>query len=548
MIGVFFVYSVKVAVCMSLFYLFQKLLMSRDTFHVVNRFAILSMMLWAMAVPFIHVSLGHDAQVNRGMVMLEGVVTQMSEADGGVGQGITFIQLLFLMYICGVALFLVKSILSVASLLRLLRKGHLATVENGVRVYVMKNDISPFSWFHYIVMSEHDWQENRREIVLHEMAHIRKRHSVDVAFCNLVIIFQWFSPAVWLLKRELLTVHEYEADEAVLRSGVDATNYQLLLIRKAVGDRLFSMANNLNHNSLKKRITMMKLKKSNPAQKMKFIFVLPLTAIAVAAFASSRVENIAERVEDEARTLVSMREKPVETHVAGKSMDINAVADTVACGKKKDKLFVEAETMPEFPGGQTAFIEYLSKNVKYPESEINSGVDARVVVSFYVNKDGSISDAKVMKSQGEAFDSEALRIVNGMPKWTPGTLNGKPVKVKYTLPVRFSTKGIDKVVKSVKTIDLGTQKLPDETGKQVKSTRIIELGDNGVMPKGKVVSTKREHFSSNDFVVVVDGKVIENLDALKPADIQSVDVRKDEETMKKYNAVGKQGVMIVKTK
>lgn len=521
MMGLFFVYSVKVAVCMSLFYLFHKLLMSRDTFHTFNRFAILSMMLLAMVIPLIHVSLDNDVHINQGTVVLEGMVAEMSEDDGGVGQGVTFIQLLFIVYLCGVALFAVKSVSSVTSLFRLLGRCRLAAMEDGVRIYVMKNDISPFSWFRFIVMSERDWQENRREIVLHEMAHICKRHSLDVAFCNLVIIFQWFNPAAWLLKRELLAVHEYEADEAVLRSGVDATSYQLLLIRKAVGERLFSMANNLNHNSLKKRITMMKLKKSNPAQMLKFAFVLPLAAGAVVAFASQRVDNITERVAEESDNLVAMGERTVAEPVTG-NVVTTVKPDTVVCGKKNDKVFCEpAETMPEFPGGQMAFIEYLAKNVKYPESEVNSGVDARVVVTFTVNKDGSISDAKVAKSQGEAFDSEALRIVNGMPNWTPATRVGKPVTAKYTIPVRFSTKGIGKTVKSVQTVDLGTE---------------------------KQTSTKREHFSSKDFVVVVDGKVVENLDALKPSDIQSVDVKKDEETMKKYNANGKQGVMIVKTK
>lgn len=265
---------------------------------------------------------------------------------------------------------------------------------------------------------------------------------------------------------------------------------------------------------------MMKLKKSNPAQMLKLAFVLPLAAVAVAAFASQRVENISERVEEESSTLVPMKENPVENPVAVKAVDA-AVADTAVCGNKAEKFFVNPETMPEFPGGQMAFIEYLSKNVKYPESEINSGVDARVVVTFTVNKDGSISDAKVTKSQGEAFDSEALRIVKGMPNWTPATLCGKPVTSKYTLPVRFSTKSIGKVVKSVKAVDLGTE---------------------------KQASDKRMHLTANDYVIVVDGKPMENINAIRPSDIKSIDVKNDDETKKKYNAEGKQGVMIVKTK
>lgn len=249
----FFIYSVKVAVCLALFYLFHKLLMSRDTFHTFNRFAILSMMLLSLVLPLVHLSLDSEAGINRGTVALEGLVAQTVVVDGGngVGEGLTLTQVLLAAYVLGVVLFVGKALLSVGSLLRLIRRARCVEVRNGIRIYTMQGDISPFSWFRYIIMSEKDWQENRREIVLHEMAHIRRCHSMDVAVCNMMIVFQWYNPAAWLLKRELQTVHEYEADEAVLSAGVDAPHYQMLLIRKAVGERLFSMANNLNHNSLK---------------------------------------------------------------------------------------------------------------------------------------------------------------------------------------------------------------------------------------------------------------------------------------------------------
>ncbi len=537
MLGLFFIYSVKVAVCLVLFYLFHKLLMSRDTFHAFNRFAILSMMLLSLMLPLMHLSLGQEMTINRGSVVLEGIVAQTIDSDNGVGEGITLTQVLLVAYLLGVVLFVSRSILSVESLFRLIRKAKCVDKSNGVRVYTLKGDISPFSWFGYIIMSENDWQENRREIVLHEMAHIRRRHSVDVALCNMMIVFQWFNPAAWLLKRELQTVHEYEADEAVLESGVDACHYQMLLIRKAVGERLFSMANNLNHNSLKKRITMMKIKRTNPMQKAKIAFVLPLAAVAVAAFASQRVENISEKVEQESVALVSASESPVVKTVGRIVNDVQAIERNNAVAESKqtvqrdtacvhaEKKSVEGkadctpETMPQFPGGPMAMIEYLSKNIKFPESEQKKDVNARVIVEFTVGKDGSITDAKVIKSQGDVFDKEALRVVNGMPKWIPGTYDGKAVSVKYALPVTFRTTA------------------GKDTNDNVKA-----------LPDGKNVSPKTDLFSSKDFVVVVNGKVVDKLDGVNSADIEKIDVHKDAETMKKYNAEGKKGVMIVTTK
>lgn len=541
----FFIYSVKVAVCLALFYLFHKLLMSRDTFHTFNRFAILSMMLLSLVLPLVHLSLDSEAGINRGTVALEGLVAQTVVADGGngVGEGLSLTQVLLAAYVLGVVLFVGKALLSVGSLLRLIRRARCVEVRNGIRIYTMQGDISPFSWFRYIIMSEKDWQENRREIVLHEMAHIRRCHSMDVAVCNMMIVFQWYNPAAWLLKRELQTVHEYEADEAVLSAGVDATHYQMLLIRKAVGERLFSMANNLNHNSLKKRITMMKIKRTNPMQKAKVAFVLPLAAMTVAAFASQKVENLSEKVEQESEAFSSVSDNPVVRAVgetarvaAVKVQEYKALEEASSMAMAKDTAEVKTgkefpcipETFPQFPGGHIALFEYLSKNIKFPKSKENEDVKVRVVTTFTVEKDGSITDAKIVRSQGEAFDNEALRVINGMPKWIPGMQNGKAVSVKYLLPITFSTTDSDKKIKSVRTIDMN-----DNGGKQ---------------PEGKVVSRKAEMFSSEDFVLVVNGKVVEALNGIKPSDIEKVDVKKDAETMKKYNVEDKLGVMFISTK
>lgn len=545
MLGMFFIYSVKVAVCLTLFYLFHKLLMSRDTFHTFNRFAILSMMLLSLVLPLVHLSLDSETGINRGTVALEGLVAQTVVADGGngVGDGLTLTQVLLATYVLGVVLFVGKALLSVGSLLRLIRRARCVEVRNGIRICTMQGDISPFSWFRYIIMSEKDWQENRREIVLHEMAHIRRCHSMDVAVCNMMIVFQWYNPAAWLLKRELQTLHEYEADEAVLSAGVDATHYQMLLIRKAVGERLFSMANNLNHNSLKKRITMMKIKRTNPVQKAKIAFVLPLAAMTVAAFASQKVENLSDKVEQESEAFSSVSDNPVVRAVdetarvaAVKVQEEKALEEVSSMAMAKDTAETKSgkefpcipETFPQFPGGHVALFEYLSKNIKFPKSKENEDVKVRVVTTFTVEKDGSITDAKIVRSQGEAFDNEALRVINGMPKWIPGMQNGKAVSVKYTLPITFSTTDSDKKIKSVRTIDMN-----DNGGKQ---------------PEGKVVSRKVEMFSSEDFVLVVNGKVVEALNGIKPSDIEKVDVKKDAETMKKYNAEGKQGVMLISTK
>ena len=173
---------------------------------------------------------------------------------------------------------------------------YLQKEEKGIKLIVLQEDTIPFSWMNYIVISEKDLHDNCREILLHESTHILLRHSWDLVLADTCIILQWFNPAAWLLKQELQTIHEYEADEHVLEAGVDAKNYQLLLIKKAVGKRLYSIANNLNHSNLKKRITMMMKKKSNPWGRLKYLYVLPIAAITLAAFARPEVQETSREI------------------------------------------------------------------------------------------------------------------------------------------------------------------------------------------------------------------------------------------------------------
>ena len=169
-----------------------------------------------------------------------------------------------IIYITGILFFAVKEILQFIKVLNITHKGkeedislYIKDNTGKIKLIVTDENISPFSWMNHIVISRTDLEENGREILCHEMAHITNHHSIDLVLADICILLQWFNPASWLIKSELQNVHEFEADETVIRNGIDAKNYQLLLIKKAVGSRLYSIANSFNHSKLKKRITMM---------------------------------------------------------------------------------------------------------------------------------------------------------------------------------------------------------------------------------------------------------------------------------------------------
>lgn len=523
--GLFFIYSLKVALCLTAFYLVYKLLLSRETFFGFNRAVLLGMVGVSLILPLVRFTVDNVPEAVGGFIVVEDLVAQAVAADAP-GFSVTAVQTCFIIYIIGVAFFFGREVWSLLCLRRLMRGGRVAGVSRGVRTIVVQGDVSPFSWMGNIVISEKDYADNPRCILAHERAHIAGRHSWDILLCDLLIVFQWFNPAVWLLKAELQCVHEYEADRRVLSSGVNAADYQLLLIRKAVGDRLFSMANNLNQSSLKKRFTMMLKRKSNPWSRLRMAAMLPVAAVAVAAFATPEAESLSNEIKTESEAIAA-----AVANVAGTDTlrgEVGGVIVGTKNGKKvvavEEKLDVEAAPKavkdggggevsghateaPQFPGGIEGLMKFLRDNIRYPEEAAKKGIKGRVVVQFIVDESGNVVEPTVEKSVDPLLDAEALRVVRSMPKWTPGKMDGKTVSGSYHLPVTFS------VLDGAKAVSIGGEKIEGSP------------------------------------YVIVDGKHVDDMSGLKPDDIERIEVFKDKkETVDKYGEAAKNGVIVVTTK
>ena len=535
--GMFFIYSIKVAICLAAFYLFYKLLLSRDTFHAFNRATLLLLMLLSLVLPFVNISVDEPTVAYDGMVQIEQLLAMGVVDDGPAPSGPTLIQVLFAIYIIGVALFLVGEICSLVRLHRLISGKCSVTTADGIKIVVIDDDVAPFSWFNNIVISRSDYESGRSEILIHEKAHIARRHSLDIMLCNMLLIFQWFNPAAWLLRRELQNIHEYEADEAVIQSGADASEYQLLLIRKAVGERLFSMANNLNHNSLKKRITMMLIKKSNPWNRAKILLTVPVAAVAVVAFATPKAESLSKEIEHDSNALVNsvVRSMPGtaehlamstgEAGAAGMPAEAaapeTAAADSlrgrvagVSAGNSNDdgRVFDVVEDQPRYPGGTNALMTYLRDNIKYPAEAAKAGMQGKVIVQFVVGKDGTVRDVKPIRNISPELDAEAVRVVAAMPKWVPGYQRGEAVNVRYTLPVNFRMDGG-----------------PDSESQKAAGSNIA---------------------FSDDVYYVVDGVHVSaaELKKISADKINSIEVFKGESAVEKFGEQAKNGAIVVSTK
>ena len=519
----FLVYDLKVAVLIAVFYMFYRLLLSRETFHRVNRVVLLLTAVASFVLPLCVITMHETVTIQAVPEVSIGDV-QMTLAEEPATP--LWQIVLPILYIIGMLAVLGHTLLAIRKVMLLIRQSEQHPQPDGTVVCVTGNaDVAPFSWMRYIVMNRSDYETNDAAILAHERGHIRLRHSYDVVLVDLLTALQWFNPAMWMLRQDLRAIHEYEADGAVLSQGINARQYQYLLISKATSIGGYSVANGISHSTLKNRIHMMTNKKTRSSHLLKLLALVPIIGTALALNARTVTDYVYDEpqkkqiikkgkanakinagtvgevvvVEQAPKTETKAEDnepftvrgkvlddagKPVIGAVVlidgskkGSVTDMNGVftikanvgdylnisyvgLETVRLGVSKmfakeheylipmskegangNKPFDVVEQMPQFPGGPAALMEFLSKNVKYPQEAYKNGIQGRVIVTFVINKDGSISDAKVVKSVDPQLDEEALRVVHSMPNWIPGRQNGEPVNVKYTVPITFKLQG-----------------------------------------------------------------------------------------------------------
>ena len=454
-------------------YLPYKLLLSGERQHRFNRAVIICMYLVAVTVPLLpRISFPVGETANEAATTVVGNIT-IGPLTGGIltAHAPLWTRVVLWIYIVGVAVTLLKFLWSYLRLMHIIRQGHKERREGYTLVIADDAALSPFSWRKYVVVGDSKDADERSAVMVHELRHLSAGHSMDIFIGQLYAILVWYNPVSWLMIDELKTVHEYEADEAVIDSGANLKEYQMLLIKKTAGARLPSLANSLNHSKLQKRVTMMYQSKSKLAGKFSSLALLPALAIGMAVVSvpsvASVISDASEATLMESSHKVSKNSDNAETAavsgvpvsdamasretVASESMDAisemdepvseNASEDPVEAelpsDKERGEVYVAVEKQAEFPGGIQALMQWLSMNVRYPEDAMKNDAQGRVIVKFVVNPDGSISDPTVLKSEEPSLDQEAIRVVMAMPKWEAAENNGQKVASYFNLPIAF---------------------------------------------------------------------------------------------------------------
>ena len=413
-------YVIKSAMALALLYTCIIPLLEKETFHRFNRILILGCLIMSFAILLVHFTGGTNPTVDmvRQTVQLPEVLINGDASEQSIW---SWADIMICIYIIGVVAIFFMTVVQTVRLTKQLRQCEHITDNRGNTIVLTDCATSPFCLFHYIVMSRDDYANNRSFILTHEQEHIRLGHCIDLIILQVATIIQWFNPFVWLIGKNLKAIHEFEVDEAVLNKGIDATQYQQFLVIKAVGNRLQPFANNLNKESLKRRIIMMNQKKSNRWMMLKALFIIPVATLAVSVFASNTGVSTVTR--EAVRTANALPTTNMQTQ------------------QSATKAYDVVEVMPKFKGGESAMMEFLMMNMKYPQTAVKAKQQGRVIVGFIVRKDGTVSDVHITRSVGyDVLDKEAMRVVKSMPAWEPGKQNGKPVNVKYNVPITFRLK------------------------------------------------------------------------------------------------------------
>jgi len=413
---------------LTIFTLVYVLFLRRETFFLLNRIYLMAAVFFSVLLPFVHIT-GSNAMPSvmldevtvtaiRYQNLLQTVTVYGNRLSGAIEQTIQSIGLIRLIYLSGTLIFVIVFLYRLAQVTALILNNK-SEVKNGIRIVKINRDTTPFSFFRFIFINRNDADNpGMKEMLSHEMEHARQGHSFDVLILELLTIFQWFNPFIWLLKRSVRENHEFLADHGVLKPGVSSAAYRMLLLNSSFVQQPV-IANNFNYSLVKIRIKMITKIKSSKTAAFKLSMGILVTAALLMIFAFDKDDNILQE-----KKAVN---KPVQ----------EAVSNPQKSTQTNDPVFDEADQMPVFPGGEEALMKFIISEVKYPDDAKKAGIQGKVFVNFIVNKEGNIVHSKITRGVSPSLDKEALRVINKMPQWTPGKNKGEIVSVRYTLPIMF---------------------------------------------------------------------------------------------------------------
>lgn len=473
-------------ISLSAFALVFLFFLRKETYFSTNRLFILFSVLFSLLLPLLAIPFYHSGPVTLSEItvtpyrnLLETVIVSSHRLSGNVERFVISSQLLANLWISGVFIMSLIFAVRIGQILLIIKRGTV-TMEEGTRLVMTNHGMSPFSFMNFLfVPVDHFQIPGYDRILKHEKEHIRQGHTYDILLIDILLIFQWFNPFIWLLKRAVRENHEYLVDRAVISSGIHPDEYKKLLLSEVAGSPVYA-AHHFNYSLLKNRFRMMTKLPSGRMAGIKTVSGLLVAAALVVVFACEQKKTTVDRSDTPENLSIEFSDNILK--ISGSTEVVNKVDSLLRSGRYqlatssipdenrsliilkkggnsesmspspepgkvmtmpksgpagKEQVFNMVEEMPEFPGGEAALRKYIGSVVNYPTSAKEKGIQGKVYVSFVVSTDGTVKDARVVRGVDPELDKEALRVVNSLPRWLPGKQKGQSVSVAYTVPINF---------------------------------------------------------------------------------------------------------------
>lgn len=430
-------YFIEINIALAVLYVVYKLFFTKDTFFGLRRAILILIYFISFVYPLVSLEGWMKSAGNAGglSVVYSKIMPEIIIVGGTADKANDFSWIWAVgvaLYLAGVFVLLLRTVLELIGIQRGLRRCSKEMI-NGVEVCLLPEAQEPYSFFKWICIHPTIHVDKELdEILIHEQTHAKGYHSVDILLAQSVIILCWFNPFAWLLRKEIRINHEYLADKHVIATGHDKKTYQYHLI--GMPHQSLAAANLYNNFSvlpLKKRIKMLNKKRTRSIMRSKYLMLLPVAALLLL------FSNCVNKAKNEQQTATEVKDSVATVATQTPKEEAVPVLEETTPAAIDGQIFEVVEVMPEFPGGMQACLRYLAKNIEYPKAAQDAKEQGRVIVQMIISKEGKLINPKIVKGVSSTLDQEAIRVINSMPDWKPGTQKGVPVNVKYTVPVMF---------------------------------------------------------------------------------------------------------------
>ncbi|WP_166922682.1 M56 family metallopeptidase [Flavobacterium poyangense] len=469
-------FLVKSTIALGVLLVAYYLLLEKEKFHQFNRFFLLGSLLISFIIPFVTIEVIEEvsnvAASNRvvpGQITTQIIEEKMSvyEIAGWILYGMVTAVLFF------------RFIKNVSKLIKMTKAVPVIKYQNA-QLILLKEKTLPYTFLNAIFINEEDYQNKKieSELFTHELIHVNQKHSLDVLLVEIIKMVFWFNPIFIFYKKAIQLNHEFLADTKVVKSHNNVSFYQNLLLSKASQRPIYYLASNLNYSVTKKRLIMMttttsvsrglfkrtilvplltglvyslctktvaqekkpavtlskeSAKKSSPANK-----TTGITAGKQKEFTSGEKEVVSNKL-DEAISLQAYEELRKKSKKDGGKSGGDDLHDSKNQTEGTVYKTADLTENPVYPEGIEKFYLFVGQNYKMPTTPPDVKLKGKVYVTFVVEKDGALSDFKLLRDIGYGTGEEVIRVLKLCPKWIPGKVNGEPVATMYSLPVTIQS-------------------------------------------------------------------------------------------------------------